>query len=226
MSKHKLNYLHIGKTAGTEINRYIKKLNDMDCKFNIIKQTHLIKLKDLPLREEYFFSIRNPIARFRSGFYSRLRKGLPKRNVEWDLNEKIAFNEFQTANDLAESIFEPGPLGNNAFAAMRSIGHVCANQVDWFYRFGYFLQTAPPFIIIRQENFNEDIKLFQLKLGIKSPFLLDKVQIDSHINIYPENSYLSAKAILNLERWYSQDCEFYKLCLSVIEKQIIEDHQL
>jgi hypothetical protein len=218
MNRQKLHYIHIGKTGGTQIDRYIQKLNNFQDKFVLTTQPHVVKLKDLPLGDQYFFSIRNPITRFRSGFYSRLRKGLPRYHVEWDLNEKIAFNEFKTANDLAESIFEGGLIGHRAFSAMLSIGHVNNNQVEWFYNFGNFLNITPPFFIIRQENFNEDINQFQLKLGIQSPILLDTDLIKSHVNNYPEDSNLSKKAVVNLERWYSQDFVFYKLCLSVIEK--------
>jgi len=218
MEKNKLHYLHIGKTAGTEISRYINYLNNVNSNFELIKQTHRTQLIDIPEGEQYFFSIRHPITRFRSAFYSRLRKGLPRYHVEWDLNETIAFKQFQTANDLAESIFEEGEVGNKAFSAMRSIRHITANQVDWFRRFGNFLEIFPPFSIIRQENFSEDIQLFQLKLGIDTPILLDKELIDSHVNNYPLDSQLSKKAIFNLERWYCQDLEFYKFCLSIANK--------
>jgi len=214
--KKSIHFLHIGKNAGTEIVRYANKINDLQDKFEIFKHKHDVRLVDLPKNEEYFFSIRNPISRFISGFNSRKRKGQPRLYVEWSNNEKIAFNTFENPNDLAESLYEDGELGYKALQAIKSIRHTSMNQIDWFNFYGYFFITRPPLAIIRQEYFEDDITKLMSILKI-DPFVIKGNIKDSHITEYSEmDKFLSEKAKNNLKNWYKNDFEFYKICSSWI----------
>lgn len=80
-------FLHIGKTAGTQIQHITQQLKSYG--LNIIKCNHDIKLKNLKNNIPYFFSIRKPSSRFKSGFYSRKRKGQPRIYSEWTKFEAI-----------------------------------------------------------------------------------------------------------------------------------------
>ena len=95
-------FLHIGKNAGTQITHVTKQLKKYNIK--IKKYHHKTKLADLSRNSQYFFSIRNPATRFLSGFYSRKRKGQPRLNIDWNIHEKIAFEQFEHANDIAENL--------------------------------------------------------------------------------------------------------------------------
>lgn len=210
--RKRVHFLKIGKNAGTEINRYIDFINSSVPDRRIVKHVHDVFLRHLPMDEDYFFSIRDPIARFRSGFYSRKRKGQPRIYSEWSKYDAVAFRDFQHANDLAEALFRKDELGLKACAAIKSIRHTAQNQVDWFYTCGNFAEVRPPLVIIRQENFGEDIMALQLKMGISDPVVLAEDKIASHHNNYEGTPGLSEKAIENLRIWYSQDFEFYELC--------------
>ena len=69
-------FLHIGKNAGTQIMHLAQQLKPHG--IHVHQLPHSKKLYELPLAINYFFSIRHPITRFKSGFYSRKRKGQPR----------------------------------------------------------------------------------------------------------------------------------------------------
>ena len=139
-----VHYLHIGKNAGTKVSEIVAAVNSQTPEVQMIKHSHHVALGAIPDGDPYFFSIRNPMKRFFSGFYSRKRKGQPRFYAEWSPHEEQAFAAFEHANDLAEALYEDSDAGHKAFAAIRSIQHLSANQVDWFTRHGFFLDLRPP----------------------------------------------------------------------------------
>ena len=194
----KIHYLHIGKTAGTTIKDFIKKHNEIG-ENKIIAHPHEIVLARIPAEDTYFFSIRDPITRFKSAFYSRKRKGQPRILVEWTKNETVAFQTFEHANDLAEALYEETDLGLKAFNAMQSITHIKSFQYQWVHSFEY-LKRRPPFFILKQETLNEDMKALQVKLGLKDILPLDDDPVRSHKNSYEKVPALSEKAVSNLSK--------------------------
>lgn len=208
----KLNFLHIGKNAGTQIKLYAESLNAIQSKYLIVTHRHRTFLRDLPDNEAFFFSIRDPITRFYSAFYSRKRKDAPRIYAEHSINEHLAFNEFEHANDLAEALFCDSKESIMAICAIKSIIHTSMNQIDFFSCQGNFFRTRPPFHIIRQEFFDFDIMNFQKKLGIKTSITIPIDRVKSHANDYSNLPLLSDIALKNLTNWYSQDFEFYKAC--------------
>jgi hypothetical protein len=203
----KIHFLHIGKNAGTQISHFAEQINKAQKHFKILKQPHKVSLHDLPRSDRYFFSVRDPVTRFKSGFYSRKRKGHPRLHSEWSAHEAQAFNWFDHANDLAEALFETGERGDRAFAAIKSITHCSMNQVDWFVSRGAILTVRPPVYVIRQEHFATDIrKLAQILL----PGFCFEQSDDDHRSDYGNVPPLSERAVNNLRRWYAQDLEFYR----------------
>lgn len=215
-------FLHIGKNAGTQIQRLSEQINRAQSKHKIIIFGHGCKLVDLPKNAPYFFSVRDPVRRFKSGFYSRKRKGQPRLYNEWEHEEEIAFSDFEHANDLAEALFKGGELGQKAFWAMNNIGHVRSQQVDWFERAGYFLIDRQPIFIIRQEHFDTDFNSFLERLGLG--ITLKDLQIAkgdkaAHSFNYAGVPELSELAKSNLQLWYKRDLEFYSTCVNwILEK--------
>jgi hypothetical protein len=139
-----VHYLHIGKTAGTQIGHVIKQVNLAQPGIRIINNGHGTMLRSLPSGSEYFFSLRDPIGRFRSGFYSRKRMGRPRLNNPWSPSETLIFEEFAHANDLAEALFRCDARGRKAMSAMLTIGHIGHSQVDWFKKAGDIFSLRPP----------------------------------------------------------------------------------
>jgi hypothetical protein len=217
-----IHFLHIGKNAGTQVSNISSQLHALPTKRKIIKQNHDVFLKNIPERDDYFFSIRNPISRFKSGFYSRKRKGQRRIYAEWSAHDELSFSEFEHANDLAESLFETGEYGRKAWGSMKSIRHTAQNQSDWFYSCGNFLRVRPPIWIIRQESFEKDIRKF-IFLAFPDVNLSDidfsVDHISSHANNYSSIPPLSKKANENLTAWYAQDLSFYDMCNDWIEKE-------
>lgn len=223
-----IHFLHIGKNAGTQIKSLCDQLNTLQGRSSagfreLIKHGHSTVLAALPDGADYFFSIREPVSRFKSGFYSRKRKGQPRLYVEWTQHEEAAFLEFPEANDLAESLFEGGALGAAAFRAIKSIRHTAQNQSDWFCMRGNFLRANPPVWIIRQEHFAADFEVFLGRAGFDID--IGKLTISSnpktaHAFDYNGVPGLSGKAVENLRIWYAQDFQFYAACEEWIEKEL------
>jgi hypothetical protein len=206
-------FLHIGKNAGTQIMHLAQQLKGHGVQVHQLP--HARKLYEVPPALNYFFSIRDPITRFKSGFYSRKRKGQPRIHVEWTRPEALAFARFQHANELAEALFRTDAAGYEAAQAIQSIRHTAMQQIDWFERVG-FLDLRPPVWIIRQENFAADFGVFLARLGL--PLRFDDLQpateaAAAHSNDYSQVPPLSELARENLRRWYARDLVFYELCV-------------
>jgi hypothetical protein len=210
-----LHFLHIGKCAGTRIGEIAALLNAAGTGRPIVVHHHDVSLRDLPPGAPYFFSIRDPISRFYSGFYSRRREGRPRLYHPWTEHDRRAFADFEHANDLAESLFAAGAAGDRAFAAMKSIRHAAQDQSDWFCCLGNFLSARPPVWIIRQEQFAGDLDVFLRRAGFALPAELAGGQAGmprAHSSDYAGLPPLSDRAQDNLRRWYAQDYAFYRAC--------------
>ena len=206
-----IHFLHIGKNAGTQIKHIASQINSNSENCIIQTHGHKIVLADLPLQSEYFFSIRQPDARFKSAFYSRKRKGQPRLYVEWSPHEREMFSIFEHANDLAEALFENSPRGHFAFCAMKTSIHFVP-QYDWFTRNGFFFKFHAPLTILRQENLAEDIEHLVSLLKLRNRISMTDDYLLSHQNDYEGIPELSDKAKKNLKAWYVQDFLFYKHC--------------
>lgn len=220
--EERMHFLHLGKCAGTTVTNVARQVTALPQGVEIVRHSHDVFLRDLPTDARYFFSIRDPISRFVSGFYTRKRKGQPLLYSEWSPHEERAFQEFNHANDLAESLFHDGDKGVKAFSAMKSIRHTAQNQVDWFYCAGNIFDVRPPIWIIRQEHFERDLRDFFTTAGIEHlwPHVrLDKDPVSSHANNYQGIPDLSDKAKANLQRWYEQDFAFYRACEAWLDER-------
>lgn len=215
--KDEIAFLHIGKNSGTQIMHCAKLLKEHGVK--IRKFGHGIKLNQIPEDAPYFFSIRNPASRFKSGFYSRKRKGAPRTYSEWSRHEELTFARFEHANDLAEALFSEGEKGREAAMAIKSISHTGMQQIDWFQR-AAFINDRPPIWIIRQEFFEADLDRFlnNLKLPLKASDIVTTDNVKSHANDYSGIPALSDLAVENLRKWYVQDYLFYDICENWIKQ--------
>lgn len=211
-----IHYLHIGKTAGTQIKFLSEKIDRQLDDTRIILHKHHVDFNALPKDDAYFFSIRHPQTRFVSGFYSRKRKGAPRHFSEWSAHEERVFTEFEHANDLAEALSNPRKA-TSALCAMKTILHTAKMQVSWFDGAGYFLDVRPPLHIIRQEHFEKDLASFSAKIGLPSAPEIATDPVKSHKNSYEGIPPLSPLAKENLAKWYDQDVQFYKMCSDWVE---------
>jgi len=216
-TERRIHFLHIGKNAGTAIGSLFPRINAANAGVRIHKHPHKVKLRDLPSGEDYIFAIRAPEARFKSGFYSRKRKGQPRIHVEWSAHEAAAFAAFEDANDLAEALFREDERGHQAIMAIASIGHCAVPQITWFEHCAFFLQSHPPLAILRQSRLQDDCRALVAALGIDVDITLPDNPVHKHANDYRDVPELSPRALANLRSWYSQDYAFVRMCEDLIK---------
>ncbi|MFD1341023.1 hypothetical protein [Litorisediminicola beolgyonensis] len=224
--KETVHFLHIGKAAGTQITHVASQINASGAPFEIRKRKHGVSLSDLPPDARYFFSIRNPIDRFKSGFYSRKRKGQPRIYSEWSDHEAKAFETYEHANDLAEALFSDGDMGHRATAAILSIHHNARYQIDWLKPLGFALSIRPPVWIIRTEGFEDDLGNLLDRLGADVDIQVSDDPSHRHQNDYSSIPALSPRAEQNLRRWYSQDFAFYDMCVDWMTRNFSRNQSL
>ena len=213
----KVHFLHIGKCAGTAIKDVAAQINALPAGPRIIPHGHARKLADLPEDAEYFFSARHPISRFVSAFSMRKRKEQPRLYREWTEGEREAFLRFPEANDLAESLFAPGPLGCEAFAAMQSIGHMHFQHLR--FRVRDIFDARPPLCVLRQERLSHDVGHLLRLLGVDGEVSLPTEPTRAHRSDSAQATPLSEKAVANLTAWYAVDIEYYRLIDAWMDEQ-------
>ncbi len=216
--KEIVHFLHINKNAGTQLRHVIEQVN-ATAGIALKREPHKVTLPGIPADARYFFSIRDPISRFKSGFYCRKRKGQPRYHSEWTRYERPAFETFEHANDLAEALFRDDERGRQATAAIRSIVHLAKNQVDWFPMSGSMLAVRPPVWILRTENFEADLAVLLDRLGINAEVAITRDPVTGHRSDYTDVPPLSELAVANLKRWYAQDIAFCEMCRDWLERE-------
>lgn len=208
-----VHILHIGKTGGTAVKAALSKYCDRS-DFVITLNPHTVRLRDIPQGDQVVFYLRDPVARFVSGFLSRQRKGQPRYYTEWSNGEKEAFERFSTPNDLACALTSQDPEQQaTAHRAMRAIEHVKDSYLRWFDSEAYFLSRQSDIALIGfQETLNEDFELLKRMLDLPADLALPSDPIKAHRN--PENldTSLGEQARHNLREWYTADFAFLELC--------------
>lgn len=208
-----LHFIHIGKTAGTALKHALSDFTT-NRKTQIHLHGHDFKLTDVPLNHQCFFSVRDPIDRFISAFYSRKRKGKPKYNSEWNASEEIAFSLFETPNQLANDLYSSNWQKRvNAEYAMLNIRHVNNSYWDWFIDERYLLSRKKSIVFVfNQTNLNADFKDFKKYFSIAdSATLPEKNSVEAHSNSIDFDIELDETAKMNLKKWYAKDYYFLKL---------------
>lgn len=220
--RHRLNgrefvhFLHIGKTGGSAIRDAIKSTLITD-HYKIFLHGHSFTLRDVPLGEKVFFFVRDPIHRYASGFYSRLRQGKPRYNNPWRPQEKIAFESFKTPQELASALSSDDDERQIAAKfAMQNIGHVKSFYWRWFESEDYFLSRQNDIIFIGfQETLNQDFETLKKNLDLPKEVQLPNDSARSHRSPASQAVNFSPIERANLLQWYAKDYEFLDLCKSL-----------
>jgi len=207
-----IHLLHLGKTGGTALADACARVNaDRGAPVRFETHGHRVERRHLPPGEPFVFAVRDPIARFYSGFYSRKRKGRPRTYVAWTPGEAAAFAAFPHAEDLAAALFTDGRQGVRALDAMRAIRHVRDFQIAWFDDLERLFEVEPPLAILRQHRLRDDFAALLAATGVAMPAALPEDAVGAHRNDYRGCPPLSAPARANLARWYAADLQFVAL---------------
>jgi hypothetical protein len=212
------HFLHVGKTGGTAIKVALRGVADRT-RFAVNLHRHAARMSDLPHDEPFFFGVRDPVARFVSGFSSRQRQGRPAHNSPWRPEEAVAFGRFASPEELALAI-SGGPAGttrktdryDEAVHAMNAIEHV--NQSFWYwFEDDDHLRAATDRVlwIGRQEHLETDLLLLAEVLGLPELVLPDTPEL-AHRAPPGATTALSEEAEANIRLWYRRDYDFLELC--------------
>jgi hypothetical protein len=166
------------------------------------------------------FFVRDPIARFVSGFNSRKRQGQPRFNLPWSKAEQCAFSRFASANELAEALCASDTQTREAaVTAMQSIDHIKSSYWDWFDNEEYFLSRLPDvlFIGLQSELATGFDELRQI-LGLPDSVSLPRGDVRAHRTPPGFDSHLDGNSRINLKKWYARDFAFVALCRKLREQ--------
>jgi hypothetical protein len=212
--------LHNRKTGGTALKHAIDQQKQRTPAMNVTLFGHAMSLPKLVkdhMDTKAIFFIRHPILRFVSGFYSRMRQGMPRYHFPWSSKEAKAFARFQTPNQLAEALSATHRNERKAaIDAMQSIRHVKHTYVDFLGSISFLNDHVSTIAYIGyQPEFDADFVRLRLLLGIDANIHTPQDDIGAHRSPNDVDKYLSAKAIENLESWYQKDMEIYQWCLEL-----------
>jgi hypothetical protein len=214
-----IHFIHIGKTGGMAIKHALEPIAK---DFGIILHPHQFSLRDVGADDKVIFSIRSPIARFVSGFNSRLRRGRPKLFSPWKFGEEEAFARFPTPNELAEALTSADHKTRDAaHRAMLVIEHVRSSYTDWLDSLPYVEERKGVILcILATESLWADFEVLKRKLALPEAVRLPENPVDAHRTPASFVTEISESARQNLECWYAKDLAFHHY-LSGLRKAIL-----
>ena len=206
-----LHFLHIGKTGGTAIKHALRSRAPSD---NLLLHDHSVRLSDIPAGERVFFVLRDPLARFVSGFYSRRREGRPRYVVRWSPDEAVAFGRFATPGELAAGLSSISAAERKkAGRAMRAIQHVNNHYWKWLVSPAYLQSRADDVLFIGlQEGLTADFAILRGLLAVPDSVQLPDDDTDAHRNPASLDRSLDAQAVRNLKEYYREDYAALREC--------------
>jgi len=211
-----IHLLHIGKTGGSALKEALLPVRK-GRGYRIWFHKHDVSLADIPRGDKVIITIRDPISRFVSGFYSRKRQGKPKYNIPWSEEERRAFSIFRTPNELANALrSENREVREEALRAMRGIMHVNSFLRDWVISREYLLSRKEDILIVMsQENLDEDFEILKKILNLPEEINLPKDPTVAHKAPRDEDRDLDQTALQSLREWYEGDYELYETLLMI-----------
>ena len=205
-----LNFVHVGKCAGTSIEIALQDLEIDYVDYHCFDADVRLKACLEDVRRQFFLiTVRDPVGRFVSSFY-------------WDLYEKRMLNDhdgpdglwksiydtFRTPNELAEAVSsENQDLANLARAAFDKSGLHMHLSLGWYLSAVDVHKLNPSNAhVIRTEHVDEDFGKFIRKFrGRRSYGPLSREKGDYKNEIEGYSNYLSDQAVRNLREMYRED---------------------
>jgi Sulfotransferase family len=207
-----VHLIHVRKTGGTAL-RHAFDAHPRTERYRIVHHGHGTLLRDVPVAEKAIFFLRDPVARFVSGFYCRQRMGQPRYTSPWTAGERAAFERFHTPNDLASTLSSTDETEKSlAQDAMRAIRHLCS-VFTWLESEAFLRSRLPDiFYIGFQETLEQDFERLKHKLGLPPDLRLSEDETLAHRRPAHLDGRLDDVAIANLQAWYEADQKIIDVC--------------
>ena len=224
-----VRFVHIGKTGGSAIKAALKQnrlaYHNEEKAHKApktpygpirIPKAHGVRVPDIPPGDYTFFCVRDPIARFVSGFYSRLRKGQPRYFVEWGQVERETFEAFPTPDELAAGLVSDDDEKRAlAERAMTKIRHLKSMQ-HWTGTPEELRERDEQLLYIgRQETLNADWEQLKQILELPPKLALPTDPVVAHRRDKADDKPLDDASIEILRDWYKDDYALVEYCEQV-----------
>jgi hypothetical protein len=182
-----------------------------------VLHSHDCELRQIPSGDKVFFTVRDPIDRFVSGFNSRKRRGQPLFDNPWSVEEQRAYWAFPTANSLASALSsDEREQRASARAAMISIGHVRSSYWRWFHDRKYLQSRLDDLLLIMWfPSLDASFACLLELLGLSERAALPNNDVVSHRSPASADRRLGDCAIENLKHWYGADTAFLEVCATL-----------
>jgi hypothetical protein len=209
-----VHFLHVGKTGGSAVKRGLRRAGTAESRFGtILVHPHRVHLAHLPVGAPYFFFfVRDPVARFLSGFYSRLRKGEPRYHLEWTPAERAAFGRFGTPQELAGALAGNVVQRRRAERALRSIRHL-SPVVETVAPAERLADVTDRIVYVgRQETLTAEWPVLLRELGLPAGVRLPRNPVAAHVGPADEDRSLEPRQVEALRRYYAEDEALVAFC--------------
>jgi hypothetical protein len=209
-----VHFVHIGKTGGTALKRGLRRAGLPETPYGPIElHRHRDHLDALPAADHVFFFVRDPVARFLSGFYSRLRKGQPRYYFEWSPAERKAFEAFPTPHRLATAL-AARDKDERALAewSMGRIRHL--ELMETFVGSPRTLRKELDRVVYigRQETLDADWQRLKDVLALPASAVLPTGPKVAHRRGGTGEEPLDEASLAALRHWYRRDYELVEFC--------------
>lgn len=211
-----VHFLHIAKTGGTAIKAALapsRLLGQVKTPTHtLFLRDHTIHLDHIPPGQKVIFGVRDPLKRFVSGFYSRLRGGKKGRNTK-DAAERAVFTQFKTPRDLARDLYsEDGQKRAAAQRAINTILHTRVRLSDWLGSPAELERRKGDILYVyQQETLDADFAGMKRLLSLPGA-QLPTDDVTAHKLKGDWDTSLDSLATENLRRWYASDYEIIAAC--------------
>lgn len=215
----RVHFLHIGKTGGTAIKHALAKAPDPPGR-ELILHGHDISLDEIDPAESVIFSLREPLSRFVSAFYSRLRCGQPRYNFPWSDLEKRVFTAFPTPEALALALADSSAVHHTlAQEALEGIRHF-RRLNRWLIGEDELLARRSQILFVAfQETLAHDFEILRRLLDLPSSVVLPTGEVEAHRSPPGLSKQISAPGLEALSRWYSEDTRLIEVCRQLMKSR-------
>lgn len=209
-----VHIIHIPKSGGSALRFAIREAREkaggeLNSRWGPVwGHDHRFRMVHLAPTDKAVFILRDPVTRFVSSFYSRLRKGKPRYEFDWTPQERRAFERFQTPRALADALSGSGKNHKHAVHAMRWIRHVNRPMTRWLGTpASLYLNRDKVLYVARQESLNDDWERLKELLEIPREQMLPDDDIIAYRTSYTGDTSVSEQGLRALRSWYADDYE-------------------